>query len=121
MIEPDPKRVTRRKFLGVTGGMAASIAFPTIIPASALGKNGAVAPSERIIMGALGIRGRGSHDLRWMMQDPRVQFVAICDVRKDRRLSVRKMIQDKYGTNDVKMYRDLREFLPEYQPATAAA
>lgn len=106
-------KVKRRKFMGMAGSLAASsIAVPTIIPASALGRNGTVAPSNRIIMGAIGIRGRGTSDLNWMMQEPDVQFVAICDIRKDRRLAVKEMIDKKYNSTSCEMYRDLREFLP---------
>ena len=44
--------ITRRQFLGTTGCALAAAAFPTIIPASALGKDGSVAPSNRITLGA---------------------------------------------------------------------
>ena len=51
---------TRRQFLKtsatVTGG---AIAAPTIIPSSALGLDGAVPPSERIVVGGIGIGRRG--------------------------------------------------------------
>lgn len=106
--------ITRREALG-RGAVAlgGAVAAPWIIPGSALGKDGAVAPSERIIMAGIGIGNRGSHDLRWMMQERDIQFVAICDVRKIRREAVKKMIDDKYGSNDCKMYSDLREFLAE--------
>ena len=55
--------LTRRQFL-TRGAMAAgAVALPYYIPASALGRDGAVAPSERIVMGGIGIGGRGSYDL----------------------------------------------------------
>ena len=47
----NPSAITRRHFLA---GTASALAFPTIIPASALGKDGRPAPSERITMGAIG-------------------------------------------------------------------
>ena len=77
--------------------------MPTIIPASALGRGGAVAPSERIMLGGIGIGNRGEFDLKWMLPEPDVQFVAICDVRKaaargrqeDRRQALRQLrLQD---------------------------
>jgi hypothetical protein len=53
--------------------MAASVvALPYYIPASALGRNGAVAPSERIVMGGIGIGGRGSYDLGAMLNEREV-------------------------------------------------
>ncbi len=101
--------ISRRKFLSRT---AAAIAAPTIIPASALGKDGTVAPSERIVVGCIGIHGRGSHDLRWIIGNKDVQVVAICDLWKQQREWVKGFVDDHYGTKDCAMYRDLREFLP---------
>ena len=49
--------ITRRQFLS-RGTMAASaVALPYFIPASALGRGGAVAPSARIVMGGIGLGG----------------------------------------------------------------
>ncbi|MDD4869454.1 MAG: Gfo/Idh/MocA family oxidoreductase [Kiritimatiellae bacterium] len=105
--------ITRRQFLAKAAMAGGAIALPCFIPASALGRNGAVPPSERILMGGIGIRGRGTGDLKWMMAESDVQFVAICDIRKDRREAVKQMIDDKYGTKDCTMHRDIREFLAE--------
>ena len=49
--------ISRRHFLAATG---AAVAFPTIIPSSALGRGGNAPPSERITMGIVG----------WGMQGP---------------------------------------------------
>jgi len=103
--------VNRRQFL--VRAAAFSAAFPFIVPASALGRGGAVAPSERIVAGGIGIGGRGTSDLQCMLSESDVQFVAVCDVRKDRRDAVKKMVDDKYGNADCAVYRDLREFLAE--------
>jgi len=92
----------------MAGGL---LAVPTLIPATALGRNGAVPPSERIVMAGLGIGGRGSHDLNWMMSEKDVQFVAICDAKKSSRERVKMMIDNKYGGNSCQMYPDIRDFL----------
>ena len=76
----------------------------------ALGKNGDVAPSERITLAGIGIRNRGSYDLGFMMDEPDVQFVAVADVRRDRREAVKAMADAKYGPG-VATYRDFREML----------
>jgi predicted dehydrogenase len=105
--------LTRRDFLkraALTGG---ALAAPCIIPASALGLNGAVAPSERIILGGLGVGNRGTHDLNWMLPEKDVQFVAICDARKARREAVKRLVDSKYGNTDCAMYPDMREFLAQ--------
>ncbi len=86
---------------------------PAIIPASALGLGGAVAPSERIVLGGIGIGNRGTSDLNWMLPEKDVQFVAVCDPQKSRREAVKRLVDGFYGTKDCALYRDLREFLAE--------
>ncbi|HNY25749.1 MAG TPA: Gfo/Idh/MocA family oxidoreductase [Candidatus Sumerlaeota bacterium] len=103
-------KMARREFLARAAILASA---PYIVPASVLGRNGTVPPSERILMGGIGIGGRGSFDLNWMMEEPDIQFVAICDARKERREAVKKTIDDRYGTKDCAMYRDIRQFLAE--------
>lgn len=109
MVKQNRNRMTRRSFLH---SAAAAAAAPYVLTSTALGAEGRPAASDRIVLGAIGIRGRGTGDLKWMMREKDVQFVAICDVRKDRRLAVKKMGDEHYGNKDCKMYRDLREFLP---------
>ncbi len=104
--------VSRRSFLKRAAMAGGAVALPVIIPASALGKNGAVAPSARIVMGGIGIGGRGTADLRsGILSEADAQFVAVCDVRKDRREAVKKLVDEKYGNADCAMYADMREFL----------
>jgi predicted dehydrogenase len=106
-----PAALSRRRFLGRASLAAGALAVPCVIPASALGRNGAVPPSERIIMAGLGIGGRGSYVLGWMLPEPDVQFVAICDAKKSSRENVKRIIDNRYGNTDCAMYRDIREFL----------
>lgn len=84
-----------------------------IVPATALGLGGRVAPSERIILGGIGVGNRGSGVLRWMMAEPDVQFVADCDIQKSRRERVKAMVDEAYGNRDCKLYTDAREYLAE--------
>ena len=104
---------TRRRFLqraAVAGGL---LAFPSVIPASALGRNGAAAPSERIVLGGIGIGGRGTGVLNWMLAEADVQFVAVCDAKKAQREAVKKLVDERYGNRDCATFRDIREFLAE--------
>jgi hypothetical protein len=106
------KAVSRRTFVKRAGALAgAVVAAPYFIPARALGRDGAVAPSERIVLGAIGIGNRGSYVLSCFLPEPGVQFVAICDVKEERRLAVKKKADDLYGNHDCAMYRDLHELL----------
>lgn len=102
----------RRQFLGRVGVVAGGlVAAPCFIPGRALGLDGAVAPSERIVLGAIGIGSRGAYVLDCFVHEPGVQFVAICDVKASRRQSVKKMADTLYGNQDCATYRDLHELL----------
>lgn len=108
------KPLSRRKFLknsfAAAGG---AMVGPTIIPASALGRGGFVAPSERIVLGGIGLGDRGQVVLQWMLPEPDVQFVAICDVQKKPRDKVKAIVDDHYGNSDCARYGNLEEFLAE--------
>jgi predicted dehydrogenase len=101
--------LNRRQFLA----RAAAVAAPLVVPASVLGRDGAVPPSERIIMAGLGLGGRGTHDLRWMLPERDVQFVAICDPKRSQRENIKRIIDNHYGNEDCKMYANTPEFLAE--------
>jgi hypothetical protein len=111
---PSPSRLpslTRRDFLRRTAVAAGVAAAPCLIPGSALGLNGAVPPSERIVLGGMGVGGRGTGVLNWMLPEKDVQFVAICDAKKSQREAIKRLVDNKYGNQDCAMYRDMREFL----------
>ena len=76
-----------------------------------LGLNGATPPSDRIVMSGLGIGRRGSDVLKSFLSNADVQFVAVCDVRAERREAVKKMADDNYGNQDCRTYRDMHELL----------
>src|SRR5947207_9396277 len=110
-----PNKVTklhRRRFLKTALGAAgAAVMAPTIIPSSALGRDGAVAPSERVVVGGIGIGNRGSYDLGCFLEQKDVQFAAVCDVKEARRIAVKKKADDLYGNQSCLMFRDFRELL----------
>lgn len=105
--------VTRRQFLSRATLAAGAVALPSLIPVSALGRNGFVPPSERIIMGGIGLGGRGSYDLGWMITQKEVQWVAVCDVAKGRRDAAKNAVDANYGNKDCVVYGDMRQFLAE--------
>ncbi len=105
--------LSRRQLLKRALVAGSAFAVPNIIPASALGRGGAVAPSERIVMGAIGLGGRGSSDLGWMLGESDVQFVAVCDVRRGNREAAQNAVNGKYNSKDCAAYRDMREMLAE--------
>ena len=70
-----------------------------------------MAPSNRIVLGGIGIGNRGTYDLGCFLPEPDVQFVAVCDVKAARRDAVKRMADAKYGNQDCATYRDMRELL----------
>lgn len=104
-------RFSRRKFLRRAGQWSAAFAVPTVIPGSALGLNGAFAPSNRITLGAIGIRGRGTYCLEVFMQNADVHFLAICDTQKSQREQIKQKADDFYGNQDCDMYVDMHDML----------
>src|SRR5690349_5091136 len=78
--------VTRRKFLvdSTKASIATAIAvnFPTIVPATVLGKN---APSNRINVASIGCgRISTSHDMTEIARYPGARIIAVCDLDKNR-------------------------------------
>ncbi|MFM7108278.1 MAG: Gfo/Idh/MocA family protein [Planctomycetaceae bacterium] len=94
---------------GLAAGTAAIA--PTVIPGSALGLDGTVPPSERIVVGGIGIGNRGTYDLGCFLEQADVRFAAVCDVKEARRVAVKKMADGKYGDGACTMHRDFREVL----------
>lgn len=103
------KGLSRREALRTALGTGALAAAPLIVPAAALGRDGAVAPSDRVSVGGLGIGSRGTSDLRSFLSQADVQFVAVCDVRNERREAIKTMVDQKYGNHDCAMYADQQE------------
>jgi predicted dehydrogenase len=117
---PISKKIDRRSFVknSLKASAATGIAitgFPTIIPASVLGKN---APSNRINIGAIGV-GRISrdHDMLETLKYSHARIMAVCDLDSKRLADGKKYVNDYYsklsGTayNGVTMYDDHWELL----------
>ncbi|HYE21400.1 MAG TPA: Gfo/Idh/MocA family oxidoreductase [Tepidisphaeraceae bacterium] len=59
--------------------LKSALAAPLFIPARALGKDGHVAPSNRVALAAIGVGGRGTVNLNTFLGHKDVQVVAVCD------------------------------------------
>ncbi|MCP4455257.1 MAG: Gfo/Idh/MocA family oxidoreductase [Planctomycetes bacterium] len=103
----------RRTFMQKTARVAGAFALPTIIPASALGADGKVAPSNRITVAqsGLGVMGRGH--TRRLAYDPSVQMLAVCDVDQTRLAATQSTVADAYANSNTPcdMYTDYHEIL----------
>lgn len=74
-----PHTTSRRQFIGKT---AAALGFPMIIPATALGRAGRPAPSERITVGLIGYGTIASDWTGNFLKDERVQVISVADPMK---------------------------------------
>jgi len=106
------KDINRRDFLKRASGVTAgALAFPYIVPGSALGNAGGVAPSNRIAMGSIGVGSMGTGDMRGFMSKKEVQVLAVCDVDKKKRDGAKGQVDKKYGNSDCATYLDFRELI----------
>ena len=125
---PNEAKCDRRNFLKSTAAAAALSGFPTIVPASALGRDGKVSPSNRITLAMIGTGNQGFNDLRSFFGDERVQVVAVCDVNKESlgywqgklggREPAKRLVDEHYAKNKpsgkyegCKAYNDFREVI----------
>ena len=99
---------TRRGFLKAAGAAAAA---PYVLTSAALGAPGRPPASDRIVMGSIGLGGRGSGNMRGFLGRGEVQFVATCDVVQRKRDAAKATVDKKYGQTDCKAYNDFRELL----------
>ncbi len=112
MSELSDKRLDRRRFFKWSAlGAGGVLAAPYVITSNALGANGGAPASERIVMGAIGIGGRGRYDMGAFMENDDVQMVAVAEVQGPRRKQAKEMVDAKYGNSDCQAYIDLRELL----------
>ena len=125
MISDHREKWTRRGFLK-RGGLAAGLA-PLIVPASALGRGGALAPSERIRTGHIGVGTQGgghllggawTHVTGGYAGRGDAQVMAVCDIRRERREQARDRVNQAYAErfgqgnyHGCEAYRDFRELL----------
>ena len=106
------KKITRRSFLrtNVTLALAAG-AFPSIIPASALGREGQVAPGSRIVVGCIGNGPQGRGVMNGFLAQSDTQVVAVCDVKLDQLELARAAVNARYQNSDCATYGDFRQLL----------
>ena len=112
-------RISRRSFLkGATAAaVGATFSAPFIIPSSARGADGAVAPSNRITIASIGYGGMGTANTGVFLQLPGCQVVAVCDVDKGHRDEGQRTIEAAYSKETGQSYKgcatynDFRELL----------
>jgi hypothetical protein len=103
------QRIARRGFLKTAA--AAAIGAPLVVRASALGADGATAPSQRIVMALIGAGGQGTGDMGGFLGFRQVQMVATCDPVPEHRDNANNTVEKHYNNHDCKTYNDFREVL----------
>ena len=88
---PEAPRLSRRSFLGAA---SAAFAAPLVVGGSALG---ATPPSDRIVMGHIGIGKQAQGHLRAMAGRREIRVVAVCDVQAERREPAKAHVDQRYG------------------------
>jgi predicted dehydrogenase len=107
------KSMNRRRFLRrCTTTASVALAAPYVVPATVLGRAGAVVPSEIITVGFIGTGSHGiGRNLRMYLQQPDAKVLAVCDVDSDHMNKAKAMVDQKYGTRDCATTKDFREIL----------
>jgi hypothetical protein len=117
-LSSNSQGMTRRSFLNRTLAAAGVLAIPELIPARAMGVDGAVAPSNRITVGLIGRGAMGSGHLHRIAYDAKFQLLAVCEVDQTRRDAGVKSANDIYASTQsdgtykgCAGYNDYREIL----------
>jgi predicted dehydrogenase len=106
--------MSRRRFISLTGAAGTAIALPTFIPASALGRDGRPAPSERITMGVIGWGMQGPGNTHEFLNFKDCQVVATCNIDKQHLKKSAEVINAHYQNKSCKTYHDYRKMLARH-------
>ena len=108
----DAGKINRRRFLNKAGrAVVGAIGFPYVVSSSALGKAGSVAPSNRVVLGCIGVGSQGSGVMTNFLHQKAAQIVAVCDVKTNRCQAARQRIDEYYQGKGCAEYDDFRELV----------
>ncbi len=104
---------SRRTFIKRSAAaVAATVVLPTIIPSSVLGMGKNLAPSDRLVMGAIGTGSQGmSNMMDFLRLKDAVRFVAVCDVDALHLAKAKETVDKANKSNDCRTYGNFRDFL----------
>jgi len=112
------RKLTRRSLLKSAAAAGGSLAAPYLMASSALGQDGAVAPSDRVTLGFIGVGMMGRGHVRICSQYPQAQVLAVCDVDRWRREDAKATVEQAYAARTTggtyrgcDAYNDLRKLL----------
>jgi predicted dehydrogenase len=100
------------------------VAAPYFVPSTVLGKDGGVAPSNRLAMVHIGVGGQGSYHLNIQSKRKDIQIVGVCDVDRSKMDKARETLNSAYGSTDgiefVQDFRQLLDFKEKFDTALIA-
>jgi predicted dehydrogenase len=103
---------SRRQFLRRAAGVAAGgIVLPYIVSAKSLGADGFVAPSNRLLVGMIGVGSQGTWDMRGFYNNKEALVAAVCDIDVKHQKAAKAEVDKKYGNNDCRTYLDFRDLI----------
>jgi predicted dehydrogenase len=95
----------RRQFLQAAAG------FPMIVKASALGLNGATAPSNRVTLATVGVGWMGGEHVKEFLKVKECQYVAVCDLDDHHLTEAKAAVDTAYGDQGCAAYHAFEEVL----------
>ena len=98
---------SRRQFIK----QSAVFAIPIIIPAAARGADGNVAPSNRMVVGAVGCGMQGPGNTTSTMGLDNAKVVAVCDLDKNHLAAAKGKVDEFYKNTDCAAYSDYLELM----------
>jgi len=99
--------VSRRRFLQQGAALGAGAALLTKVPV----RGGALAPSNKINIGCIGVGGMGTGNMKVFLGLPECRVVAVCDTYEDRRQRAKRIVEEQYDAKGCQMYADFRDLL----------
>jgi glucose-fructose oxidoreductase len=113
-MKPQSHSIHRRDF--IKRNLAATLAisaFPTLIPATVLGREGAVAANSRIVMGCIGTGPQGRGVMGNFLALPEAKVVAISDLIPANRDEALGQVKNAYKNADCAFYPHYEELLAQ--------
>ena len=110
----------RRTFIKKSALAAGTIAIPSIIPASALGRNGHIAANDRITMVVIGAGSQGKSNMNAFVRNKDLQIIAVCDLDERNQNQAQSALWKYYENKDCKVYSDFRKLLDKEKFDTAS-
>ncbi len=100
--------ISRRQFIKSAANLSIGSALFNVVPASALGRGSRPAPSNRIVIGCIGVGGQGLSNMHAFLGQPDTQIVAVCDV-DSAHLSAARLEVERHYTSTCAAFTDFRE------------